>query len=201
MVNLANELKTKEWKYKLEKLGFSWFIAPKEKWHDYRNIDLTISVREFGENNRTENPLFDPDSKPPSKLINSWLAGVPAILGQESSYQNLRQNPLDFIEVRSKQELIQSLMEIRENKELYRKMVENGLRRAMEYSTKEVRCEWEEVIEREIYPCYEKWNRLSKYKRQYFNLINILLYLMNRKNLSDLIDGAIKEIKKRVALE
>ena len=122
MVNLANELKTKEWKYKLKKLGFSWFIAPKEKWHDYSNIDLTISVREFGENNRTENPLFDPDSKPPSKLINSWLAGVPAILGQESAYQNLRQNPLDFIEVRSKQELVQSLIEIRENKELYRKI-------------------------------------------------------------------------------
>ena len=37
--------------------------------------------------------------KPPSKLFNSWLAGVPAVLGHESAYRAERRSDLDYIEV------------------------------------------------------------------------------------------------------
>lgn len=51
-------------------------------WNDYRRTDLIVAVRPGW----TDAAL----TKPPSKLVNAWTAGVPAVLGPEYAYRELR---------------------------------------------------------------------------------------------------------------
>ncbi|HIW78417.1 MAG TPA: hypothetical protein H9874_04635, partial [Candidatus Bilophila faecipullorum] len=59
-------------------------------WHDYQGIDAVLAVRDC--------PPVVLGTKPASKLINAWTAGVPALLGLEPAYEELRRSPLDFLE-------------------------------------------------------------------------------------------------------
>lgn len=193
-MNLAKELRAEEWRLQLAKLGLNWQVVPLEKWNDYSDVDLTVSVREFGENTQTENPVLDSDSKPPSKLINSWLAGVPAIVGRESAYRNLKDSSLDYIEVGTVEELKEALIELRQNKQLYSNMVSQGIRRSQELSVNWVLRKWEDVIRTEIIGRYEEWGSLSARKRWSINLKNVFAYFATKRNITDLKSIAIRNL-------
>jgi hypothetical protein len=49
-------------------------------WHDYSTDDLVLAVRDLTEK--------DALVKPASKLVNAWIAGVPALLGPEPAFAN-----------------------------------------------------------------------------------------------------------------
>jgi len=57
-------------------------------WPDFREADLILAVRP-GDRRRATN-------KPASKLVNAWLAGVPALLGPEVAYRELRRSELEW---------------------------------------------------------------------------------------------------------
>ena len=88
--SLASELRDKEWEKCLAQMGFRWipkigdfqYNNPSTyriggAWSDYSNVDAVCAVRRFLP--RKACNAFD--HKPPSKLLNAWIAGVPAILG------------------------------------------------------------------------------------------------------------------------
>lgn len=186
-LNLAPELKTEDWKSKLANLGFNWTIVPLEAWHDYSEVDLTVSVRGFGDSAKTDNPVFDPDSKPPAKLTNSWLAGVPAIVGQESSYRSVRTSQFDFMEIGSVDELVQTLVAIRDDKSTYEDLRARARSRSEEFSAQVVTRRWEKIIRQDILPNYRRWMSKSRWRRLSCNLANVLFYLVNLRNLLDLL--------------
>lgn len=62
-------------------------------WHDYENVDAVLAIRDC--------PPVVMATKPASKLINAWKARVPAMLGPEPAYRELRRSPLDFLETDS----------------------------------------------------------------------------------------------------
>ncbi len=199
LINLADELRSEKWKNRLQTLGFNWSLIPLEKWNDYRNIDLTVSIRAFSDQSDAAkgDPILDQDSKPPSKLINSWLAGVPAIVGVESAYRNIRESHLDFIEVASLEELVKALQEIKRNKRLYRAMVEHGLKRARDFSTDAISRKWQDVIKTEIMKRHEKWIKLNILTKSAVNMLNIGAYFARRKHLVDIVSVALREINHR----
>lgn len=59
-------------------LGLDLVERGPECWNDFSDVDVVLGLREFG--NRTF------DTKPPTKLINAWLAGTVFIGGADSSY-------------------------------------------------------------------------------------------------------------------
>ena len=81
-LNLAAELRTPEWDQALEALGLEWSVVGQENWNDYSSVDVTVSVRSFA-GKSVADPVMNPDSKPPTKLMDSWLARVPAIVGRD----------------------------------------------------------------------------------------------------------------------
>ena len=64
-----------------ELMGLRFRIIDKKQWHDMREIDVLLAIRDFS--TRTY------DEKPPSKLINAWHAGIPLIAGYDSHFQLL----------------------------------------------------------------------------------------------------------------
>jgi hypothetical protein len=180
-LNLAPEFQTPEWAAQLRDLGFTWTIVPHQRWHDYSDVDVTVAARAFGDRIETD-PLLDPNSKPPSKLINSWLAGVPAVLGAESSFRNIRRHPLDYLEVTSTEALKAALLELRANPTLYRDMVAHGHVRAREFSAEAYATVWRNLFE-DVTRRYERWMRRGPVHRQGVNLMNVAAFFANRQNL------------------
>lgn len=123
-------------------------------WRDYRNADAVLAVR-----NLTQ---ADAASKPASKLVNAWIAGVPALLGPEPAYRELRQGPLDYIEVRSLDEVIAALVRLRDDPGLYRAMVENGRRRAAAFAPERLRERWLALLAGPVAQAFRRWDAMPR---------------------------------------
>ena len=83
-INLYESFRSAEFKRNLEKIGVKLRIngIPETgpiMWNDYSTDDLVLAVRDLTEK--------DALVKPASKLVNAWIAGVPALLGPEAAFQ------------------------------------------------------------------------------------------------------------------
>ena len=148
-VNLDAGFRSGAWRDFLRGRGIEWAadaVEPVEsetggvgaRWNDYSRVDLVVAVRDLRGRGHT--------GKPATKLCNAWLAGVPAILGPEYAYRELRRRDLDYIEVRSLEEARAAVIRLQEEPALYRAMVENGLRRAEEFTVQAVTRRWADLL-------------------------------------------------------
>lgn len=109
-------------------------------WHDYASTDLLLAVRPDWKWGKLR------CEKPATKLINAWHAGVPAIVGPEYAFRELRRSDLDFIEVNSVEESISAITMLMEKPDLYEAMVENGLERARDFTPERITERWAHVL-------------------------------------------------------
>jgi hypothetical protein len=119
------------------------------EWSDYTEADVVIAVR--------NNTKQDIAAKPALKLVNAWLAGCPAILSPEPAYQELRRSDLDYIEVRTPEEAIAALKQLKQDPDRYLAMVENGYRRAQAFTLEHIQQEWYDLLSGPIAQGYEQW--------------------------------------------
>ncbi len=143
-------------------LDLNWRIKPLSEWPDYKNTDLVIAIRYFGLKQPCNDSMSeDARMKPFAKLVNCWLAGVPAILGHEPSFLSIRENELDYIEASSMEKLFTAVSHLRKNKRLREEMVVNGRSRAAKYSTESIRDRWIKLIQEVLPAQYENWQNAS----------------------------------------
>jgi hypothetical protein len=147
--SLHPDLRSPAWTDYLAGVGIEWVhdsvefagVATDRRgvaWADYRDIDLVVAVRP--EHSR----LYT--WKPATKLYNAWLAGVPAILGPEYAYREQRRSELDYIEVRSLGEAKAAVERLLRDPGLYETMVENGRRRAVEFTAEAILPRWSSLL-------------------------------------------------------
>lgn len=154
--NLAKIFKSQEFLHQLQLMNINMSISIpinskkiKVNWNDYSEGDLVLAVR-----NLTE---YDLTLKTDHKLTNAWTAGVPALLGPEPAYQRLRKSELDYIEVRSPEDVISAIQRLRDNPKLYRAMIENGLERAKAFAPDKIAQDWRNLLAGPIYEDYQRW--------------------------------------------
>ncbi len=159
--NLAPELRTSQWHEKMASLGFEWeVIEQRDRWKDYRDVDVIVAVRSFDEDTHTH--------KPATKLYNAWHAGVPAILGRDSAFTAERTSDLDYIAVYSPDDIIDALLKLREDGALRKAMIENGFERAKETRTGTLVEVWKHFLVDVAGPAYQTWCRQSPLQRNAF---------------------------------
>ena len=107
-------------------------------WGNYNDVDLVLAVRPPDRRLHT--------SKPASKLINAWHAGVPALLGPEYAYRELRRGPLDYLEVATPDDALAAVDRLRSDPALYRAMVDNGRQRAGRFTHEAVLDRWVKLL-------------------------------------------------------
>jgi hypothetical protein len=156
--NLAAELRGDSFRREVDVLGMNLRLIPPTRWHDYSEADAVLAVRGFDDN------LCH--NKPATKLVNAWRAGVPAVLGRESAYLAERAGPLDYLEVRSREDVLAALRRLRSDGDLYRDMVANGLRRGEAFDPSVVTRHWIEYITSVAEPRYRRWRQSSWLVRQ-----------------------------------
>lgn len=152
--NLYEAFRSPEFIQELEKLGVRLVISPKIKdkpvqWNDYSDADLVIAVRDL--------PQKDYLVKPASKLVNAWMAGVPALLGPEPAFIDLQQSPLDFIEVKTPQQAINAIRRLKKEPALYQQMIANGFQRSQDYTTERMVQKWHDVFAGPVAQKYSLW--------------------------------------------
>lgn len=107
-------------------------------WHDYRDVDAVLAIRPTG--------AREVRNKPAWKLFNAWLAGVPAILGPESGYRELRNSPLDFIEAASSEQAMAAIDRLLADPGLYAAMVRNGRVRGEAFTDAATTAAWQRLF-------------------------------------------------------
>ena len=145
---MTPEFATPAWADGLRGRGIEWqcdavawggnAAAYRTSWNDYGAVDVIVAMRKDLSHLHMK--------KPASKLINAWLAGVPAILGPEQAYRELRRSELDYIEVASAGEAAAALARLASEPALYRAMVENGLRRGEEVRAEACTAAWARLL-------------------------------------------------------
>ena len=158
---IAREMQGDEWAATLGELKLNWQHVPPEKWHDFSEIDVVVAIRDFVGKHRYGN-------KPATKLFNAWHAGVPAVLGCESAYEEQRQGPLDYLEARTFPDLVVALRRLRDDPALRRDMVANGRERARESDPAVIVARWQEFFQNVAEPALEKWRTASDLQRRLF---------------------------------
>ncbi len=151
--NLHPYFRTAAWRQFLAERGIAWVVdsvafaeratrGEALEWPDFRQVDLIVAVR--------PRQLGRGDSKPATKLCNAWLAGVPALLGPDVAFRELRRSPLDYLEAATPRQARQAIDRLLADPRLYRAMVENGRRRAVEVTPEAVRRCWIELLDRQL---------------------------------------------------
>jgi hypothetical protein len=107
-------------------------------WNDYRDVDVLLAVRP-----RLRKPGHE---KPPSKLVNAWLAGVPALLGPEFAFRDAGTPGEDYFEVQSAGEALRAIDRLRAEPELYARVVSRGRRRAEPFAVPALVARWSELL-------------------------------------------------------
>lgn len=151
--NLHPALRAPGWRSFVAELGFEWEedmaayagTATEERrlaWNDYSGVDLIVALRPPDRHLHT--------GKPATKLFNAWAAGVPAVLGPEFAYRELRRSPLDYLEVSSLAEAREAVLRLARDPGLYQAMVEHGRARAPEFSFEATTDRWARLLYEEL---------------------------------------------------
>lgn len=161
VVNLVSDFQTPDWSAQLQDLGLQWqIVSDPTRWHDYREIDAILAVRNFQPQNY--------EWKPATKLYNAWHAGIPAILGADSAFRAERQSDLDYLEVTSVQATLNALQSLRDNPDRRRAMIENGWQRAKQTDSASLTDRWQQLIQSELVPAYDRWRNMPAWQQQLF---------------------------------
>ncbi|RUT08272.1 hypothetical protein DSM106972_014400 [Dulcicalothrix desertica PCC 7102] len=173
-LNLYEAFRSPEFVRELENLGACLQINGINtdkllQWHDYSEADLVLAVRDLTEK--------DALVKPASKLINAWIAGVPALLGPEPAFQQLRQSHLDYIEIKTPESALSAIRRLMTDPSLYEQMLINGQKRALEFSTEQIALRWHKVLSTQVASSYSNWCKRSSINK----IANFAVRAVNQK--------------------
>ena len=120
------------------------FETRDDRWFDYRDVDLVLAHRQESQAMLAQ--------KPASKLINAWLAGVPALLSNEPAYAALRESELDYLGIDGPEAALAAIRRLQQNPALYEAMIKNGQTRANAYTVAASRERWLNFILNDVLP-------------------------------------------------
>jgi len=165
---LAPQLRDARFARRLREHGFDFRIVERERWNDYSNTDAVLAVRSFA-----ALPFY---KFPPSKLYNAWFAGVPALLGRESAYRAERRSALDYFEVTSTEEVLGTLLRLREDRALREAAAGNAALRAREVQPARLAEQWIAFLTTQAIPAWRQWRERSATSRRAFLAARALRY-------------------------
>jgi len=153
LISLAADFQSESFQNWCTREGFKLHLVSRDQWHDYSNCDVVLAVRSV------DGSCIH--GKPPSKLLNAWRAGVPAILGLESGYRAIAKPGAEYLEARSVYEVQQCLVELRDRLELRKRLIETGWKRAGEFSDDTIAKKWISLLDTRVGPLAERWANSS----------------------------------------
>lgn len=144
--NLAEELKSEDWKEFLKAYDIEWDVVDDDtKWCDYRETDGVLFVRDFQGKKHI--------NKPATKLYNTWITNAVPFCAEESAYMDEIEQPNDAVVIKSYEDLKQKIIELKSNPDKFAALLRRSKALEHKVSDDSIRQEWNEVfaqIDKEI---------------------------------------------------
>lgn len=141
-----------------------------DSWKDYSDTDLIVAVRNH------HHPLLI-DTKPASKLINSWQAGCVALLGNEPAYRAVGSSGKNYFEVETPQDVLSVIAKFRADPSLYDKVRESGKQEYSNYSFAALEKQWAALLTGPVTDAFIEWqaargqSNFIRYSLRYYQSI------------------------------
>jgi hypothetical protein len=146
----------------VEALGCTFVHKGIGEWHDLRDVDILVGIRSF-----SKHPHY---SKPPTKLFNAWLAGIPFIGGYDSAYEQVGIPGENYLRVASYEELLEAIKRLKNDPALYKHLVEAGKKAGESYTPDKITDMWIDFFEARVVPEFSKWTRGDRRLHFFANL-------------------------------
>ncbi|EAW39299.1 hypothetical protein [Lyngbya sp. PCC 8106] len=197
--NLTPELSSLEWHNTLNQLGLNWcpiinqnhwtdYQTIDNRWNDYSQADAVVAIRSFGKNNKYVN-------KPATKLFNAWLAGVPAVLGNESAYRAEGIPNFNYLEVTSLNELIFALKQLKTNRNLREYIVKNSQFKLNQVNSNQITKKWRYFLTEIAIPAFDDWCSKPRRVQNMILETRYLSWIINRGQ-SKIVSFALDKLEK-----
>lgn len=122
-----------------------------ETWHDFSDTDVVLCVR-----GRDDGWPPDDDErilrKPPTKLVNAWVAGSIPLVQPEQAYLDLVRLGHDALLVRSEQNVLEALAQLSDDPGLVGRLLGASVERGREFSTDRVLRLWTDLLASDLGP-------------------------------------------------
>jgi hypothetical protein len=133
---------------RLAALGLE-FVPSENDWQNYRDIDVVIAFRTA--------PTRLLQQKPVTKVSNAWLAGVPAIVGPEPAYLQVKRDDIDMFVAQDANAVIAALAALIREPARYRAMRDRARSRAAEFDVPAIRERWLAFFRQRVAPAFDRW--------------------------------------------
>ena len=165
--NFPQKLLEPSFKEKLKKEGIDLkIITDSDQWNDYSETDCVLAIRDF-----ENKPHYN---KPFSKIINSYLAGVPVIAGNESSSLYLKNGlGIGISIVTNPDECFNAIKQVKENYLSSLKRIIIDKDKLKEFQDEAIVLSWDKLL-REMQQNYQLWRNSSSLAKN--------IYIKYRKN-------------------
>ena len=139
--NVPEEYRDPQFARTLERLGVSLTIEDgPSTWPDFGNADLVLCVHRPW-------PGWDPDHrlarKPPTKLINAWVAGSVPLVHPQVGYLDLARPGEDALVVASPADVVAAVGRLHDDPDLLARLEDGAAVRGREFATDRVLERWE----------------------------------------------------------
>jgi hypothetical protein len=183
---LAPQLRSARFARLLQEHGFQFRIIDRHKWNDYSDTDAVLAVRSFAKVSFHKYPA--------AKLYNSWIAGVPALLGSESAYRAERRSSYDYFEVESVKDVLRTLIRLRSDPALRDAIARNCAERAAEVSEDRTAARWVEFLLTVAAPAYDAWRgRTASSRRAFLRSRRIAYAAFTGRDFAVRADGFVRK--------
>jgi len=143
--NLHADIVAESFQRQIADLGLRMFVPPPAAWHDFREVDCVMAVRNFGRDTSHLN-------KPSLKLFNAWLAEAPAILGHETAYREEGRPGWGYLEATTPDELLEAIRLLRDEPARRRALVDHGRAAVRAFSVDRTVERWRELLQQLALP-------------------------------------------------
>ena len=142
------------WQTSIEELGMSFLMLDPKNWNDYSGVDVLLAIRSLDDRNYT--------TKPPSKLVNAWLAGIPLVAGYDSAYSQIGRPGLDYIRAGTKQGALEAIRRLQSDPAFYQGIVDAGRVSAREFTRSRCAEKWKQLLNGPLTDRYRAWSCRSR---------------------------------------
>lgn len=141
--NLHSDIVAEPFQREIASLGMRMVVPSPANWHDFSEIDCVMAVRNFGRDTSHLN-------KPSLKLLNAWLAEVPAILGHEVAYRHEGRPGTGYLEATTLAELLDAIRLLRDDPSRRRALVDHGRTAVREFAIEQTVERWRALLLQDV---------------------------------------------------
>lgn len=156
--NLAPEIAEPAFAKRLaEDLHLDFEILPAPRWHDYSQTDCAIAIRSF-----SNKPYL---TKPSTKMINAWLAGVPFLGGMDSAFASDGRPGANYLPCPDLATMLAHLKRLQSDPVFRASLVEAGHAASIDFSPARLTRRWIDFLENDARARARRWLRSGRTSR------------------------------------